>query len=306
MRKRTARRKVARRAKTRRGGAVGNNNDPSYNVWSRMYGGPAPNVSSRMYGGPAPIVNSNQQVEAPNVPNANPAPNVERPVVPIVNNVRVNRNNAVPVVNDRARQEEARELAEIHAKLAESYSSQMSSSSSMQDIERKFIKQIRDAGEVILYLGRGAWMERIPNLAAQYIDRFYTIEYIITDHNVYSLRYNRKTTGLDFNGQVISGLLTIPIYTFNEPLNLKQTKMLSLLLGFNYSYYPSTFPKNPHSVIENAFNINLEEKDLKMYDARKKFESIIRLIPGSYQNKDWKQLDGLFGLYYNEKTMEFM
>jgi hypothetical protein len=251
-----------------------------------------------MYGGPTPIVNSNQQVEAPNVPNANPAPNVERPVVPIVNNVRVNRNNAVPVVNDRVRQEEARELAEIHAKLAEGVTRQLTSTS-IQDIEKQFIKQIQDAGEVILYLGRGG-----------YINGFYTIEYIITDRNVYSLRYNKKTIARDFNGQIISGLLTIPIYTFNEPLNLKQTKMLTLLLGFNYSYYPATFPKNIHSVIENAFNTSMgsvgEEQDLKMYDARKKFESIIRLIPGSYQNKDWKQLDGFFGLYYNEKTMEFM
>ena len=78
MRKRTARRKVARRAKTRRGGAVGNNNDPSYNASSRMYGGPAPNVSSRMYGGPAPIVNE------PNVSSrmyGGPAPIVNEPNV---------------------------------------------------------------------------------------------------------------------------------------------------------------------------------------------------------------------------------
>lgn len=281
--KRTVRRKL-RRAKTRRGGAIGNNNDPSYNVWSRMYGGPAPNVSSRMYGGPTPIVNSNQQVEAPNVPNANPAPNVERPVVPIVNNVRVNRNNAVPVVNDRVRQEEARELAEIHAKLAESYTQYTLSSHMMPDIERKFIKQIQDSGEVILYLGR---------VVAPINNAYNTIEYIITDHNVYSLRYNRKT-----------GLVTIPIYTFNEPLNLKQTKMLSLLLGYNYSYYPSLIP-NTSSVIHDMFYREFG-KEYMILDARKKFESIIRLIPGSYQNKDWKQLDGFFGLYYNEKTMEFM
>jgi hypothetical protein len=39
--------------------------------------------------------------------------------------------------------------------------------------------------------------------------------------------------------------------------------------------------------------------------ALKKFESIIRLIPGSYQNGDWRQLDGFFGMYFNETTMEF-
>jgi len=39
-------------------------------------------------------------------------------------------------------------------------------------------------------------------------------------------------------------------------------------------------------------------------DIRKKFESIIRLIPGSYKNSNWRQLDGFFGMYYNETTME--
>ena len=124
MRKRTVRRKV-RRAKTRRGGAVGNNNDPSYNASSRMYGGPAPNVnmnppsvssrmnggpapfvnepnaSSRMYGGPAPIVNAVPNVpnaiqhsEAPTVPIANPAPNqnVNRTNAPIVKPAGLNHN----------------------------------------------------------------------------------------------------------------------------------------------------------------------------------------------------------------------
>ena len=36
----------------------------------------------------------------------------------------------------------------------------------------------------------------------------------------------------------------------------------------------------------------------------KKFESIIRLIPGSYKNGSWRQLDGFFGMYFNETTME--
>ena len=37
---------------------------------------------------------------------------------------------------------------------------------------------------------------------------------------------------------------------------------------------------------------------------QKEFESIIRLIPGSYQNGDWRPMDGFFGLYFNENTME--
>ena len=301
MRKHTIRRKArkGRKTKTLRRGGAGNNNDPSYNASSRMYGGPAPNVSSRMYGGPAPIVNPNQQVEAPNVPNANPAPNVERPVVPIVNNVRVNRNNAVPVVNDRARQEDARELAKIHAELVRR------TSSGMIDIEKRFVKQIQDAGEVILFTG-GGMMENIPNPSTGYPTRFATLGYIITDRNVYSLRYNKRTTVFDFYDTVVSGLFVIPIYTFNEPLNLKQTKMLLLLLDPNNLYYSTPFPDSRSGVIATGFRNYTSGHEYKVLDARKKFESIIRLIPGSYQNRDWKQLDGFFGLYYNEKTMEFM
>ncbi len=38
---------------------------------------------------------------------------------------------------------------------------------------------------------------------------------------------------------------------------------------------------------------------------RKKFEYIINNIPGSYKNGPWKQVEGLFGLYFNEETTEF-
>ncbi len=243
-----------------------------------------------MYGGPIPIENANQ--------------NVERPVDPIVNNVRVNRNNAVPVINDRARQEEARELAEIHAERATVVTQQLEHSD-ISDVEKRFVKQIRDAGqEVILYVGRRTYMEDIPNPARGYPGRFITLEYIITDCNVYSLRYNKQTTSFDFHDKVVSGLVVIPIYTFNEPLNLKQTKMILLLLGHNRSYYSTPFP-NGNAIKDQAFMYTRGD-EYKVLDARKKFESVIRLIPGSYQNSDWKQLDGFFGLYYNEKTMEFM
>jgi hypothetical protein len=48
--------------------------------------------------------------------------------------------------------------------------------------------------------------------------------------------------------------------------------------------------------------VQQNDKDM-VQSARNQFSSIIQLIPGSYKNGDWKQLDGLFGdLYYNEKT----
>jgi hypothetical protein len=35
-----------------------------------------------------------------------------------------------------------------------------------------------------------------------------------------------------------------------------------------------------------------------------KFESVVRLIPGSYRHGAWRQLDGFFGMYYNDVTHE--
>lgn len=34
------------------------------------------------------------------------------------------------------------------------------------------------------------------------------------------------------------------------------------------------------------------------------FDSVLRLIPGSYRNGPWRPLDGLLGMYYNEETAE--
>jgi hypothetical protein len=33
-------------------------------------------------------------------------------------------------------------------------------------------------------------------------------------------------------------------------------------------------------------------------------EAVIRLIPGGYKNGSWRQLNGIFGMYYNEETNE--
>jgi len=33
-------------------------------------------------------------------------------------------------------------------------------------------------------------------------------------------------------------------------------------------------------------------------------EAVIRLIPGGYKNGSWRQLNGIFGMYFNETTME--
>jgi hypothetical protein len=105
----------------------------------------------------------------------------------------------------------------------------------------------------------------------------------------------------------------MPVYTFDQPLNLKQTKLLSILTS-NTDYREAAkvelIPKNGTSSILkdlNQFNHgyeSLSNTKLPYLEAKKKFESVIRCIPGSYKNGDWRPLDGFFGLYLNETTME--
>jgi hypothetical protein len=49
-----------------------------------------------------------------------------------------------------------------------------------------------------------------------------------------------------------------------------------------------------------AVNININITSSHM----RKFETVIRLIPGGYKNGSWRPLDGFFGVYLDEKTME--
>ena len=76
----------------------------------------------------------------------------------------------------------------------------------------------------------------------------------------------------------------IPVYIFTEPLSLKFAKLL----------HNSVAQRNPSSV--NSVSSGIFYRDI---------ESIIRLIPGgSYKNGNWRQLDGFFGMYYNDVTNE--
>lgn len=53
------------------------------------------------------------------------------------------------------------------------------------------------------------------------------------------------------------------------------------------------------------YAVNLGDAfDTECYTSRRKFESIMRLIPGGYKNGAWRQLDGFWGMYFNDDTLE--
>jgi|UniRef100_A0A6C0BGF1 hypothetical protein len=82
------------------------------------------------------------------------------------------------------------------------------------------------------------------------------------------------------------------LYSFTNPLNLVYAKILFSITTI--SIYGCFAHQNKS--LWNSIHYST--------DVLKKIESIIRLIPGSYKNGSWRQLDGFFGMYFNETTME--
>jgi hypothetical protein len=99
------------------------------------------------------------------------------------------------------------------------------------------------------------------------------IAYLITNKNMYAITNHGKHAGAD----------VCVLYTFDTPIGKKYTMMLESC--------------------EYLLKRGLSAGGIDMFSL-KKFESVIRLIPGSYKNGDWRQLDGFFGMYFNETTME--
>ena len=85
-----------------------------------------------------------------------------------------------------------------------------------------------------------------------------------------------------------------PIYSFDE-LELTHLKILCQLFRA---------PRGSNELIIDLASRYSEQSGFVNQVFYKMFESMIRLIPGSYKNGAWKPLDGFFGLYYNETTHE--
>ena len=142
-----------------------------------------------------------------------------------------------------------------------------------------FFKHISSLGEKALFIQRVNTPQNVSEFGL-----------FLTNQNVYILNY--KMNPEENQCYVLS------IYTFNEPLNSKQAKML-------YNYLNKHVP----FVINTNFSQIIGSGGSQMFRwynewISRQFEAVIRVIPGSFQNDEWKQLDGFFGVYYNEKTME--
>jgi hypothetical protein len=178
--------------------------------------------------------------------------------------------DAVAASNARAKQEEMREFSEIYKRLHEK--------------------------------NEGAWLSRISHghkeLLASLSQREVVLfgsnggsnhTYFITNKNVF------RVYQCPPNGYVLCA-----IYTFHTTLTKKQIILLEKGVATSCV---DLYGNRSSSIIDRMSDYQ-KDSELKRMNASKKFESVIRLIPGSYQNGDWRQLDGFFGMYFNETTME--
>jgi len=111
---------------------------------------------------------------------------------------------------------------------------------------------------------------------------------IITNHHVFRVKWNEK-------------LYLCPMYTFRYPLDEKGIRNILQIYK-----EPVLAPHDPWrtSIMKEMMSRNNDDplyqlyRDPRFANASKSFEFIIRTIPGSYQNGDWRQLHGFFGMYY--------
>jgi hypothetical protein len=164
-------------------------------------------------------------------------------------------------------------------------------------MEIQFLRALEAAGETLLLVHLdhpryGNWDSTKPK-------HVWSISIILTNRHLYRLQY-KSIEKVPTSDEFYSSKL----YSFANPLNLAQAKLLSSIMKV---------PKEDEyclSEISIWQRVSYSLRDggtsyFKHYvQGMKNFESVIRLIPGSYKNGSWRQLDGFFGMYFNEATME--
>jgi hypothetical protein len=149
--------------------------------------------------------------------------------------------------------------------------------------EIQYLRALEAAGETLLLVNLaqsryGHWDGVTKNL--------WSVSIILTNRHLYQLQY-KPIEKIPASDEFYSSKL----YSFANPLNLAQAKLLSSIVTLGiWSRVECEMRDSSHTHAHMKF--------------MKNFETIIRLIPGGYKNGDWKQLDGFFGMYFNEIAME--
>ena len=160
--------------------------------------------------------------------------------------------------------------------------------------EIQFIRALEADGETLLlvHLDKsryGNWDGVTKNL--------WSVSIILTNRHLYQLQY-KQIHKLPASDEFYSSKL----YSFANPLNLAQAKLLSSIMKVPKE---DEYSLDAHSIWQRvSYGLRDGVRGATKMQSMKNFETICRLIPGGYKNGDWKQMDGFFGVYFNETTME--
>ena len=195
--------------------------------------------------------------------------------------------------------------------------------------ECKFLRSLEASGETILCVKLDMSIMRCPN--KQNSEKKGVLTIVLTNCHLYKCTYTKtvktSTSTCDlcrqrFNPEqgypqkpeacysIRTGIFyASKLYSFTNPLNLVHAKILSYILTkpigvveFTAHPYQSLWFRTQFGIL--GMRDEMIAGNCSITTCLKMFESIIRLIPGSYKNGNWRQLDGFFGMYFNEITME--
>ena len=169
--------------------------------------------------------------------------------------------------------------------------------------EKEIIHKIHKNGEICLYISncQGYGPNILDHCKARDAGLLSRFEYIITNKNVYVVLYlshlENGSPGNMYESYVngtkdrykISSL-----YTFTNSLTMRD---LSILDNMNKSAEYGRY-KNP---IHGGMSQHHDHTHIRAFQ---NFEALIKIIPGSYKNGDWQQLNGFDGIYFNPVTDE--
>ena len=166
--------------------------------------------------------------------------------------------------------EEQRQLTELQEKLRHWRGNDCGKS-----LDASLLEYLKKTSQIILH---------VVQLSTQYEinDGDFNVVVVITNKNVLAQFHSRDCS----TGAILSDMNICPLYSFASLLNLKQTQLLWNMINYNYDENKAKHTQN---------------RSLK---SQKRMESIIRSIPGKYSNGHWKQLNGFFGVYLNEDTLQ--
>lgn len=135
-------------------------------------------------------------------------------------------------------------------------------------------------------------LKRMEALYITHIPTCCSATFMITKHGLYCIR----------NFLDRPEWLLCPIYIFDQELTVAQINLLEEMKKFSLG---DDLPTIKVKEVETPFKKGIVQKYMRGNETScRRFESILRLIPGSYKNGSWLQLDGFFGVYYRPETNE--